>query len=97
MNTSDMVKRLAEANAISQKEAKRLLDTAVNIMADHLVQDRGFTIPDLGTFTTVERPPRQAYNPARGEMMELPARKVPVFHPSQTTKDEVKHRSSDHE
>jgi len=47
-------------------------------------------LPELGTFSVVERAPRKGRNPKTGEEIEIPAKKVVKFKASKRLSERVK-------
>ena len=90
MNTSELVKTLAENWDISQAEARRLLDTVVDTLKNQIAKGNSFTISELGTFSTHTRSERKSYNPYYEQYMMLPPKRVVDFSPSKGLKDDLK-------
>lgn len=62
--------------------------TKENITAD--LKQQGFcNIPGVGKLVVKDRAARPGRNPATGEAMTIPAKKVVTFSPSQTLKDAI--------
>ncbi|NGP88139.1 HU family DNA-binding protein [Aliifodinibius halophilus] len=97
MNTSDLVKALANNWDMSQAETRRLLDTIVNRLTDNLANGNTFTIPELGTFELSTRGERESYNPHYEQYMKIPPKRVVDFKPSKGLKEDFKQVESDNE
>ncbi|WP_138430088.1 HU family DNA-binding protein [Fodinibius saliphilus] len=97
MNTSDLVKALADNWDMSQAETRRLLDTIVERLTENLANGNTFTIPDLGTFRLSTRGERESYNPHYEQYMKLPPKRVVDFSPSKGLKEDLKQVESDNE
>ena len=78
---------MAEAAGIAKKDAAAALDALVN-MAYQGARD-GFTIPGLGKLVLAERLARKGRNPATGEIIDIPAKKVVKFRLAKAAKDAV--------
>ena len=89
MNKSETLKALSSNLGITQKETERLYSTWVNILSDHLTNDTGFTIPNLGSFHSKIREPYKTYNPHYKKMLMLPKKKVVQFTQSNSVKEEL--------
>lgn len=97
MTTNELVDRLAEHWDLSHAEARRILDTFVETITDHLAAGNSFTIPELGTFGTKTRDSRKSYNPHYEQYMMLPPKRVVDFTPSKGLKEDLKDLEQDHE
>lgn len=97
MNTSEVVKALADKRDLTQAETRRLLDIIVHIFKENLAADNSFTIPDLGTFKTKKRKERKSYNPHYEQYMKIPPKQVVNFTPNKKLKENLKQVESDHE
>ncbi len=90
MKNSELVKTLAQRSDLTQKETRQLLKQSVKVFSDRLGDYIGFSIPDLGTFTTHIREERQAYDLNRRSHVILPPKRLVSFSPAVTLKDEIK-------
>lgn len=97
MTNKEVVARLAGKFDLSKAEAKRTLDSALDSMSDTLSDGKGFSIPELGTFKTIEKEARKAYNPHYKQYMQIPKKRVVEFSPSSGLKEEMKDVEPDHE
>ena len=50
MTTSDLIKRMAKRLGITQKDARDLLYNELNIISEHLADDKNIIIRGFGTF-----------------------------------------------
>lgn len=90
MNTSDVVTALAKNWDMSKAETRRLLDVIVSTFNSNLSDDKAFTIPGLGTFSTRTRKKRKSYNPHYKKYMQLPPKRIVEFTPSKNLKEDLK-------
>jgi len=90
MNTSNLVKLLADNWDMSQAETRRLLDIIVQTFNENIAGGNSFTIPELGTFKTHTRESRKSYNPHYEQYMKLPPKRVVDFTPSKGLKEDLK-------
>jgi DNA-binding protein HU-beta len=99
INKGDIVDHLSKKVGTTKKTATQFLDELVNLTYKEAKKD--FTIPGLGKLTVVNRKKRIGRNPATGETMVIPAKKVlkfkvskhasnAVFPPKPTTKKKKK-------
>jgi len=97
VNSSEVIKRLSERLALSERETRRLLKHSTEILHKTLDRDLSLTIPGFGTFGTHLQPGRKAYNPYHKKFMMLPQKRVVYFHPSSVLRGHVKARRTDNE
>ncbi len=77
MKKGEIVDHLATKVGTTKKVANQFLDELVNLSYKEAKKD--FTIPGLGKLTIVNRKKRVGRNPATGESMVIPAKKVLKF------------------
>ncbi len=78
---------MAEAAGIAKKDAAAALEALVS-MAYKGARD-GFTIPGLGKLVMAERNARKGRNPATGEIIDIPAKKVVKFRVAKIAKETI--------
>ncbi len=84
---TQIIAGIAEGAGITKKEAKAALETLID-MACKGAKD-GFTITGLGKLVLVKRKARMGRNPATGETIKIPAKKVLKFRISKVAKDTI--------
>lgn len=95
MKTSkELIKEIAtkattKDRKVTQAEAKEELDRVIECIVDAIVSGGGVRLMGLGTFTVEDKPAHVARNPRTGEMVQVPAKKVPKFKISASLKDAV--------
>ena len=82
-----IVAELAEVGGITKKQATAILESLV-AQAYKGAKD-GFTIPGLGKLVVVKRKARLGRNPATGETIKIPAKKVLKFRVAKAAKDAI--------
>jgi len=84
MTKADIVDQVAAAigPGLSRGECALVVDGFLNAVKQALARGESIEIRRFGTFKVRERKPRTARNPRTGEAVEVPARTVPVFKPS---------------
>lgn len=90
MQKTDFVKSVAERAGVSQKEAKRVVDAALDIITDTLKQGEKVTLTGFGTFEVRQRQEREGVNPQTRQKIKIAATKTPGFSASSTLKEAVK-------
>lgn len=90
MTKSEFVVTLAVASDLTKQEVERVIAAAANTLTDVMRTGDSVNIPGLGIFTSKERSAHTGRNPATGEAVEIPAKRVAIFKPSKLLKDAVK-------
>ena len=85
MTKSQIISAVAEGADLSKVQAKAALETLTEL-AYKGAKD-GFTIPGLGKIVVVDRKARMGRNPATGETISIPAKKVLKFRIAKAAKD----------
>ena len=84
---SEIIAGIADDAEITKKQASAALDQLV-AMAYKGAKD-GFMIPGLGKLVLVNRKARLGRNPATGETIKIPAKKVVKFRVAKAAKDAI--------
>ena len=87
MTKTETVRELSERAQIDRKQASAVLEELAK-MAYENARD-GFTIPGLGKLVLVDRKARMGRNPATGEQIQIPAKRVLKFRIAKQAKDAV--------
>ena len=78
---------LAERTGLSKKQARAFLDDLAALAYQEA--DSGFTIPGIGKLVLVDRAARMGRNPATGEQIHIPAKRVVKFRIAKVCKDSI--------
>lgn len=87
MKYLDLVKRTASIAGVSQAEAKRVLDSAMEIVKDTVNEGEEVTLNGVGKIGKKIRAARTGLNPANGLQIEIPEKNVVTFKPAKEFKD----------
>lgn len=90
MQKTDFIKAVAEKAGVGQKEAKLIVDTALDVITEELTRGEKITLTGFGTFEVRERQAREGVNPQTREKIQIAATKTPGFSASTALKDAVK-------
>lgn len=82
MKKIELVKAVAEAAGLSQKEAENAIQAFAGVVKEELANGGSVTIKDFGTFQTVVRKARKSHDFVNGGIMTVPAKTVAKFKPS---------------
>ena len=87
LSKSALIGHLADQNELSRKQVTALLDTLVQTA--YREAKNSFTLPGLGKLVLVNRKARMGRNPATGEQIKIPAKKVVKFRVAKACKEAV--------
>lgn len=89
MTKADIVEALYEKVGFSKKEAADLVELVFDALKGTLARGQKIKISGFGNFVVREKRSRVGRNPQTGESIEISARKVLTFRPSQVLRSEV--------
>jgi DNA-binding protein HU-beta len=89
MTQTQLVRKLAETCAVSNKVARQLLDTVAEEAIKEVKKNGVFVVPGLGRLVRVDRKARMGRNPATGDAIKIPAKKVVKFRVAKAAKDAI--------
>jgi len=89
MNKTELVKKVAAENELTQKAAAAVVDSVLNSIMDSLVAREPVTLFGFGTFSCKHKDERQGRNPATGKEMTFAASNTPVFKAAKAFKEKV--------
>jgi DNA-binding protein HU-beta len=87
LTKSQIVAGVAEATEISKKQAGVAIEALVCLAYKNA--KNGFTVPGLGKLVLVNRKARMGRNPATGETIKIPAKRVVKFRVAKACKDAI--------
>jgi nucleoid DNA-binding protein len=73
VNTTELIKLLAERQDISQRQAHRIVTRFFGLISEHLAAGSHVVLRGFGSFNTRDAPPREMRVPSTGETVQLPA------------------------
>ena len=89
MTQSQLVKQLAEALGTNGKTAKAFVENYAAIAIRETKKNGVFILPGIGRLVRVDRKARMGRNPATGEAIKIPAKKVVKFRVAKAVKDSI--------
>jgi DNA-binding protein HU-beta len=87
LSKSQLAAEIAEKNQITKKQAVEILDQLAELAYKNA--KNSFTIPGLGKLVLVNRKARMGRNPATGEAIKIPAKRVVKFRVAKAAKDAI--------
>jgi DNA-binding protein HU-beta len=89
MTQTQFVAKLADACKVSKKVSRQFLDSLAAIAVKEVKAKGVFVVPGLGRLVRVDRKARIGRNPATGEQINIPAKKVVKFRVAKAAKDAI--------
>ena len=89
MTKAELIEAVYSKVGISKKESADLVEMIFDTMKDTLSKGEKIKISGFGNFVVREKRSRMGRNPQTGESMEISARKVLTFRPSQVLKHDL--------
>lgn len=87
MTKSEFIFAVAAGASVSKAEADRVISAAANILTGAMRSGDSVNLTGLGIFTSKIRDAHPGKNPATGEAITIPAKRVAVFKPAKQLKD----------
>ncbi|NLE01319.1 MAG: HU family DNA-binding protein [Fibrobacter sp.] len=87
LTQSQIIAKLSDDVELPKKQVKSLLDKLAELA--YKEAKNGFTLPGLGKLVLVQRKARMGRNPATGEQIKIPAKKVVKFRVAKAAKDAI--------
>ncbi len=89
LTKADIVDRVYEKIGFSKKEATDLVELVFSSLKEKIVAGKKVKISGFGNFVVRAKNPRKGRNPQTGETIEISARRVLNFRPSQVLKAQL--------
>ena len=83
MTKADIVETIYEKVGFSRKESAKVVDLVFDILKENLENGGKIKISGFGNFIVHEKRSRKGRNPQTGEEIQISARRVLTFKPSQ--------------
>jgi len=87
LSKSQVASTLAEKVGITKKQSTQFLEELATLA--HKNAKNTFTLPGLGKLVLVNRKARIGRNPATGEQIQIPAKRVVKFRVAKAAKDAI--------
>ena len=89
MTQTQLVRSLAEQSEVSNKTSRGFLDSLAALAVAEVKKNGVFVLPGIGRLVRVDRKARTGRNPATGETIKIPAKKVVKFRVAKAAKDAI--------
>jgi DNA-binding protein HU-beta len=87
LTKSQVIASIAEKNGLSKKQTAEVLEGLVQLAYKNA--KNSFTLPGIGKLVLVNRKARIGRNPATGEQIQIPAKRVVKFRVAKAAKDAI--------
>jgi len=89
MTQAQIVTSLAEKCDVNKRVAKDLLDQLAELAVKETKKSGVFVVPGIGRLVKSDRKARMGRNPATGEPIKIPAKRVVKFRVAKACKDSI--------
>ena len=90
MIRSELLAALVDDNPdLRPEEVEQVVDIFFEELAQRLSEGGRVELRGFGAFSTRERQARQGRNPRTGEMVDVPAKRVPYFKPGKDMREKL--------
>ncbi len=89
MTKSELVSHIAEKFGLTKKVVNEILDELTSVVYKETKKVGQFTLPGIGKLVVDRRKARTGRNPATGETIKIPAKKVVKFKVAKAAKDAI--------
>lgn len=90
MTKAELIDKITSGAGISKTDASKALDSTLNAIKASLKKGHKVTLVGFGTFSVSKRKARKGRNPRTGQVINIPAAKVPKFTSGKAFKDAIK-------
>ena len=95
MCRDQLIRLIADKTGERRTVVKAVLDAFQDVTAESLTRGEQVSLHGFGVFEIKSRSPRIGRNPHTGEAVEIPARVLPGFTPSDTLKARISGKKSE--
>jgi integration host factor subunit beta len=89
MTKAELVEKVASTIKLTQKETEVIVGIILQSITESLSTGDKVELRNFGSFSIRERKPRIGRNPKSGELVEVPAKKVPFFKAGKELRERV--------
>jgi DNA-binding protein HU-beta len=89
MTQTAIVRELAETTGVNNRVAKHFMESLAELAVRETKKNGIFVMPGIGRLVRAERKARVGRNPATGEAIKIPAKRVVKFRVAKSVKDAI--------
>ncbi len=90
MQKTEFIAQVADRAGVPKKQARQIIDTALDLIAEQLQGGERVVLTGFGTFEVRKRQSRQGVNPQTKQAMTIKATQTPGFSASNSLKSAVR-------
>jgi DNA-binding protein HU-beta len=90
MQKTEFIAQVADRAGVPKKQARHIIDTALDLIAEQLSSGNRVVLTGFGTFEVRNRQARQGVNPQTKQAMTIEATQTPGFSASNSLKQMVR-------
>jgi DNA-binding protein HU-beta len=89
MTQTAIVRELADTTGVNTRVAKQFMESLAQLAVRETKKNGIFVMPGIGRLVRAERKARVGRNPATGEAIKIPAKRVVKFRVAKSVKDAI--------
>ena len=89
MTKTELINEVANKTELTKKDSEKAVAAVIESITDALIAGDKVQLVGFGTFEVRDRAAREGKNPATGEVISIPATKVPAFKAGKALKEAV--------
>jgi integration host factor subunit alpha len=89
MTKADLIEKICMATEFTKKESAEIVESIFDLLKSTLEGGEKIKIAGFGNFEVKEKSTRRGRNPQTGEAIEIAARRILMFKPSQVLKGAI--------
>ena len=90
MNKAELISGVAQRTGFTKKDSEKMINAVFDTISEALEKGDKVQIIGFGTFFIRTFKEREGYNPARKEIVKMPAINIPAFRAGKNLKDRVR-------
>jgi len=90
MTKADLIEKVAKDAGLTKSDAGKCIDGLIDAVTISLKKGQKVSLIGFGTFSVTKRKPRVGRNPKTGDIIKIPACRVPKFSAGKELKAAVK-------
>ena len=94
MNKTELIEAVATRSKTTKTETTAMLNGLLAVIQETMASGNDVQLVGFGTFSVTERAGREGRNPATGETITIPAKKVVKFKPGKALSDAAAAKSA---
>lgn len=89
MNKGEFLQAITDKTGVARKDVATVFEGMSDIIAETLKKDEKISLAGFGNWEIKNKAARKGRNPATGDIIDIPAKRVPYFRPSANLKESI--------